>query len=98
MKISGIALGNWLTDLTGKPQGEVAKATIKLAYESGINLSILALAWILRRDEISCAIVGASNPAQLENSMKASGFALPKDILERIDGILGFHRFERHVG
>ena len=69
-----------------------------VANELGANLSILALAWILQRNEISCVIVGASKPSQLENSIKASGFVLPKSVMERIDGILGFHRFERHVG
>lgn len=62
------------------------------------NLSILAMAWILRRQEISCVIAGASRASQLENNMKASGFHIPEDALNEIEKILGFTKFERHVG
>ena len=37
LKISEIALGSWMTDLTGTVQEEVAKETARLAYESGVN-------------------------------------------------------------
>lgn len=40
----------------------------------------------------------ASKPSQLENNMKASGFVIPADAMAQIEEILGFHRFERHVG
>lgn len=64
----------------------------------GTNLTIMSLAWILRLPEISCLIAGCSKPSQLENNLKASGYKLPKDALTEIDKILGFERFERHVG
>lgn len=70
----------------------------KLAAELGTNVSVLALAWILRKDIISSVITGASNPKQLENNIAASGFAIPQDALAEIEKILGFARFERHVG
>ena len=37
LKISEIALGSWMTDLKGSAQEEVAKETVKLAYEKGVN-------------------------------------------------------------
>ena len=37
LKISEIALGSWMTDLKGTDQEEVARETVKLAYESGVN-------------------------------------------------------------
>ena len=61
-------------------------------------MPILAMAWILQHPEISCVIAGASKPSQLENNMKASGFVIPADAMAQIEEILGFHRFERHVG
>ena len=70
----------------------------KIADELGINTAILAMAWILQHPEISCVIVGASRPSQLENNIKASGFVIPQDAMDRIEDILGFQRFERHVG
>lgn len=62
------------------------------------NLAILSLAWILQHPEISCVIAGASKPSQLENNLKASDLVIPQDAMDRIENILGFKRFERHVG
>lgn len=76
---------------------QIVDELTKVAEELGTNLSILAIAWILQREEISCVIAGASKPSQLENNLKASGFVIPADAMERIDHILGFKRFERHV-
>ncbi len=70
----------------------------KIAEELGTNMSVLALAWILRKQVISSVITGASKPQQLENNIAASGFEIPQDALKEIDKILGFRKFERHVG
>lgn len=70
----------------------------KIAGELGTNMSVLALAWILRKDIISSVITGATNAKQLENNIAASGFVIPEDALCEIEKILGFARFERHVG
>ena len=56
------------------------------------------MAWILQHPEISCVIAGASKPSQLENNMKASALVIPQDAMDRIEKVLGFTRFERHVG
>ena len=69
-----------------------------IAEELGTNLSILSLAWILQHPQISCVIIGASKVDQLENNIKASGFVIPDDAMTRIENLLGFTRFERHVG
>ncbi|MBQ9142285.1 MAG: aldo/keto reductase, partial [Lachnospiraceae bacterium] len=70
----------------------------KISEELGTNMSVLALAWILRKPVVSSVITGASKPEQLENNLKASGFVIPQDALQEIEEILGFKRFERHVG
>lgn len=70
----------------------------KIAGELGTNMSVLALAWILRKPCISSVITGASKPEQLQNNLAASGFEIPSDALDEIEKILGFYRFERHVG
>ena len=83
--------------LTDKNLAIVDELT-KVADDLGTNLAILAMAWILQHPEISCVIAGASKPSQLENNLKASGLVIPQDAMDRSEEILGFHRFERHVG
>lgn len=70
----------------------------KIAQELGTNMSVLALAWILRKGIVSSVITGASKKEQLENNIAASGFDIPEDALGRIEEILDFQPFERHVG
>jgi len=76
----------------------IVDALSKVADELGTNLAILSIAWILQHPEISSVIAGASRPSQLENNIKASGLVIPDDAMKRIEEILGFHKFERHVG
>lgn len=83
--------------LTDENLDKVEKLT-KIAEELGTNMSVLALAWILRKDIISSVITGATKPEQLQNNLAASGFKIPADALAEIEKILGFIRFERHVG
>ncbi|MDQ3638303.1 MAG: aldo/keto reductase, partial [Actinomycetota bacterium] len=45
-------------------------------------------AWVLRQENVSSAIIGASRPEQVEDNAAASGVELPPDLLSRIDGIL----------
>lgn len=71
---------------------------IKIAENLGTNVSILALAWILRKKIVSSVIIGATTPQQLMNNIAASGFDISQDALDEIDKILGFMPFERHVG
>jgi aryl-alcohol dehydrogenase-like predicted oxidoreductase len=56
-----------------------------IAAELGITLSQLALAWVLRRPEVSSAIIGASRPEQVTENAAASGVRLRPDVLARID-------------
>ena len=59
-----------------------------VAGEAGLSMSQLALAWVLRQENISSAIIGASRPEQVEDNAGASGAELPLDALSRIDEIL----------
>lgn len=60
----------------------------EVAEEAGCTLGQLALAWILRRPEITSCIVGATRPAQVEENAGASGIRLSAEQLERIDEII----------
>jgi aryl-alcohol dehydrogenase-like predicted oxidoreductase len=56
-----------------------------IAAGLGITMAQLALAWVLRREEVASAIVGASRPEQLEENAAASGIKLDDSVLQAID-------------
>ena len=60
-----------------------------IAAQLGISLAQLALAWVLREDNVAAAIIGATRPEQVEDNAAASGVELDSATLERIDEILG---------
>jgi len=59
-----------------------------IAADLGLTMTQMALAWVLRRPEVSSAIVGASRPEQLAASAAASGITLSAETLAKIDEIL----------
>jgi aryl-alcohol dehydrogenase-like predicted oxidoreductase len=59
-----------------------------LAHDNNCTMSQLALAWVLRRPEITSCITGASRPAQVEENVKASGLKLSDETVRRMDDIL----------
>lgn len=58
-----------------------------IAEQLGISLAQLALAWCLRRPNVASVIIGATNAAQLDENVKASGVELPAELLSRVDAI-----------
>ncbi len=73
--------------LTGEALARVERLR-PIARELGLTLAQLALAWVLRRPEVSSAIVGATRPEQVEENARASGVALAPDVLARFEEIL----------
>ncbi|MCE4050303.1 MULTISPECIES: aldo/keto reductase family protein [Bacillaceae] len=59
-----------------------------IANGLGVELSQLALAWVLRQPNVSSAIIGASRPGQVEENVKASGLELNASVLEEIEAVL----------
>jgi aryl-alcohol dehydrogenase-like predicted oxidoreductase len=59
-----------------------------VASEAGLSMPQLALAWVLRQENVSSAIIGASRPEQVEDNAAASGVELPAAVVSEIDGIL----------
>jgi aryl-alcohol dehydrogenase-like predicted oxidoreductase len=55
----------------------------------GISMAQLALAWVLREEDVASAIVGASRPEQVEDNAAASGVTLDAAALEAIDEAVG---------
>jgi hypothetical protein len=68
---------------------EAVQRLVPIADGAGLTLPEMALAWVLRRGELSSAIVGASRPEQVHANAAASGIELSADILEAVDVALG---------
>jgi voltage-dependent potassium channel beta subunit len=85
---SRAARSDWLdNELNEENVAKVRKLT-ELASELGLQVSHLALAWLLRRPEISTVITGATKPEHVLSNVKAAGVRLDADVLEQIEQIL----------
>jgi aryl-alcohol dehydrogenase-like predicted oxidoreductase len=74
-------------DLTQENIERVKQLNV-IAGDLGLTMAQLALAWILRRPEISSVITGASRPEQVAENVRASGVTLDQDVLAEIERIL----------
>ena len=81
----GAFMGSWLReDVLEKVQ-----RLLPVAGRLGITMAQLALAWVLREENVASAIVGASRPEQVHDNASASGIELDAATLAEIDSILG---------
>jgi aryl-alcohol dehydrogenase-like predicted oxidoreductase len=75
---------------------ELLEGLRPIAEQNGITPAQLAIAWVLRRPEVTSAIVGARKPAQLQETIPAGGVTLKAEDLEKIEDLLARHA--RRVG
>jgi aryl-alcohol dehydrogenase-like predicted oxidoreductase len=66
----------------------VAERLAEIAQEKGLSLVQLAIGWILREPAITCVLVGAKSPAQVQDHLGAVGVQFSEEELDRIDEIL----------
>ena len=59
-----------------------------IAAEAGLSMPQMAIAWVLANPNIAAALVGASRPEQLDETVKASGITLDADTVEAINSAL----------
>jgi voltage-dependent potassium channel beta subunit len=78
----------YMDDELRAPSLAVVRKLSTLATRIGMPLNHLALAWILRRPEISCAITGATSVEQVTANVQASAISLSDDVLTEIEDIL----------
>ena len=75
-----------------EPQLSINLATIDklkvLSDKKEISLAQLSLAWVLRRSEMTAAIVGARHPKQIEETAAASDIRLSTEDIGQIESIL----------
>ena len=60
----------------------------RLAAQHQRSVAQLAIAWTLRREEVTSAIVGARRPAQIEETAAAGQWQLTSDLVGEIDRLL----------
>jgi aryl-alcohol dehydrogenase-like predicted oxidoreductase len=60
-----------------------------VAYDAGLTMAQLAVAWVLQNPNVAAALVGASRPEQVGENVKAAGVTLEPELLSRIDDALG---------
>ncbi|MCI0466181.1 MAG: aldo/keto reductase family protein [Beijerinckiaceae bacterium] len=56
--------------------------------EAGVSLAQFALAWVLRRAEVSSAIIGASEPEQVAENAKAAELEIAAELFAKADAVL----------
>ncbi len=60
-----------------------------IAEQAGLSLAQLAVAWVLQNRNVSAAIIGATRPEQVRENVRAAGITLDREVLQRIDEVLG---------
>ena len=63
-----------------------------IAKRNGRTLAQLAISWVLRRSEVTAAIVGARRPEQIAETAAASDWALSQEDIEEIEQLLAEHQ------
>jgi aryl-alcohol dehydrogenase-like predicted oxidoreductase len=59
-----------------------------IAERNGRTLAQLAIAWVLRRPEVTAAIVGARRPSQIEETAPAGDWVLSQEDTAEVDALL----------
>ncbi|UCG59227.1 MAG: aldo/keto reductase [Phycisphaerales bacterium] len=67
---------------------ELVEALKEIAGSNGRTCAQLAISWVLRRNEVTSAIVGARKPAQIVETAPASDWDLSKEDIEQIEQLL----------
>lgn len=67
---------------------DVANQLETIARDKGLNLVQFSIAWLLRLPAVTCVLVGAKNPQQVEDHLGAVGVTFSDDELAQIEGIL----------
>ena len=67
---------------------EAVQLLVPLAADAGVSMAQLAVAWVLRNDNVASAIVGASRPEQLRDNVGALDVTLDDELVARIDEII----------
>jgi aryl-alcohol dehydrogenase-like predicted oxidoreductase len=70
---------------------EAVQKLTPIAEGAGLTMAQMALAWVLRQQNVASTIIGASRPEQVFDNVKAAGVELSQDTLDAIDEALDGH-------
>jgi aryl-alcohol dehydrogenase-like predicted oxidoreductase len=82
-------MGGFIGRLMTEPVLQAVERLRDVAAQAGLTMPQVALAWVLRRENVASAIVGASRPEQVRANASASGIELDEQTLDAIDAALG---------
>lgn len=71
-----------------QPVLDAVQRANELAKKSGYTLAQVALAWCLRRPEVSSVIVGATKPEHVDENVKAGDLAVEPALFAQLDALL----------
>ena len=80
-----VFIKRWLSD----PVLAAVQELRPIAVQAGLTMAGLAVAWVLANPNVASAIVGASRPEQLDDSVAAAGVRLDAGTMAAIDHVLG---------
>jgi 1-deoxyxylulose-5-phosphate synthase len=85
-----VSMGAWLPKewLEAPVLEAVQRVKLIAGQEAGMSLPQFALAWVLRRQEVSSAIIGASRPGQVTENAAAADFGVAPELFAKADEIL----------
>ena len=83
------SMGGFIDRLVQPRVLEAVQRLPSIAEQAGLTMVQMALAWVLRQQNVASAIVGASRPEQVHANAAAAGVVLDADTLAAIDGALG---------
>jgi len=93
-RVASLADTDWRkrNHLFNEPQLSANLALVErlrpIAGRNGITPAQLAIAWVLRRSEVTAAIVGGRRPAQVEEVVPAGDVELPAEDIAEIEALL----------
>jgi 1-deoxyxylulose-5-phosphate synthase len=83
------SMGGFIGRLMTEPVLQAVDRLRDVAAQAELTMPQLALAWVLRQQNVASAIVGASRPEQVRANASASGIELDEQTLAAVDAALG---------
>ena len=82
---SRAANSSWLNEVLTEENRERLKSFSRLARDTGVAPSQMALAWVLAQPGIASVITGATSARQIEENLKGADLRLHADVLAELD-------------
>ena len=77
---------------------ELVEGLRTVAEKRGKTVAQLAIAWVLRRPEVTAAIVGARHPYQIEETIAAGDWVLSGEDIAAVEVLLDKRRKALNLG